>query len=79
METRKEWEGNIINHPALMNAIWEFFPQYAMHLNGKTDTNLNLFVSMLLNRSDFEVFPKPDENRRVYMFPEAETDFLLLE
>ena len=34
METRQDWDGTVIHVPALMNALWEFAPEYAMHRNG---------------------------------------------
>ena len=75
METRKEWEGTVISLPALMNAIWENIPTYAMRLNGqpKPITSIEILEEMGL-----EMMPQTDGRRIIGMFPDAGTDFLLL-
>lgn len=52
LQTRRKWEGTVIDGRALMNAVWEYLPAYAMRLKGQNV---------------------------IGMFPEAGTDFLLLE
>lgn len=61
---RPIWEGGYINVPALMNALWEYAPEYAMHRNGGRPTM---------------AAPQPDGKHIIGMFPDAGTDFLLLE
>lgn len=77
MEARREWDGTVIDRPALMNAIWEFMPQYAMRLNGQTDVEFETIASRFWENSGIEPFPKPNSARMICMFPNAGTDFLL--
>ena len=58
---RPLWEGIYIHVPALMNALWEFAPEYAMHLNG--------------GQPDMDA-PQPDGRRVIGMYPGEGTDFL---
>lgn len=78
METRRAWEGTVIDRPALMNAIWEFMPQYAMHLNGQEDAACTAIDAGFLESTRIDPFPEPHRDRMVYMYPDAGTDFLLL-
>ena len=78
METRKEWEGTVIDTPALMNAIWTFMPQYAMRLNGGQTVEFESPASAFWESSGIEPFPEPRGERMIPMFPDAGTDFLLL-
>lgn len=75
METREEWDGTVISRPALMNAIWENMPEYAMRLNGQSTpkTKIAFWEDMGL-----EMMPQTDGRHIIGMFPEAGTDFLLL-
>lgn len=57
METRSEWDGTIISHPALMNAIWAFMPTYAMHLNGKRIPSSRLRFPVSCKDPVWKLFP----------------------
>lgn len=72
METRGKWDGTVINRPALMNAIWENAPVYAMSLNGQTPPGRSPKLSG-------EILPRSDGKRVIAMFPQEGTDFLLLQ
>ena len=78
METRKEWDGTVIDRPALMNAVWKFMPEYAMQLNGQENARLKGDVDEFWQRTGIKPFPEPHRDRIVYMYPETGTDFLLL-
>lgn len=79
MATRPEWDGTIIHRPALMNALWEYAPKYAMHLNGGTVQVLEDKLARFLGKAGQEAIPQPDGKHVIGMFPDAGTDFLLLE
>ena len=78
METRRKWDGTVIYRPALMNAIWECLPQYALHAIGKKDPKFEAAIASLMPSSNMKALPTPDREHMVYMYPEAGTDFLLL-
>ena len=72
METRKEWDGTVIKRPALMNAIWAFQPEYALHLNGRKGN------TKIPGENGMEAMPEPNKKAVAGIFPGAGTDFLLL-
>lgn len=72
METRGKWDGTVINRPALMNAIWENAPLYAMSLNGQMPPGRSRKLSG-------EILPRSDGKRVIALFPQEGTDFLLLQ
>lgn len=78
METREEWDGTVIHSPALMNAIWECMPKYALHVNGEKDPEFEAEVAALMVESGLKALPGPDGKHIIGMYPEAGTDFLLL-
>jgi len=77
METRKEWDGTVIRGPALMNAIWECLPGYAMHVNGEKVPEFETEVTALMPESGLKALPEPCGGRMIYMYPDAGTDFLM--
>ena len=77
METRRDWEGTVIDRPALMNAIWAFQPVYALHLNGHRSQELDAALAQLLKENGVEAMPGPGGDV-IGIFPDAGTDFLLL-
>lgn len=79
MAARPEWDGTIIDRPALMNALWEYAPKYAMHLNSGTVQVLEDKLARFLGKAGQEATPQPDGKHVIGMFPDAGTDFLLLE
>ena len=78
MERRREWDGTVIDSHALMNAIWECLPQYAMHMDGEKNQEFEAAVSVLMAEAGINALPEPHGDRMVYMYPEAGTEFLLL-
>lgn len=79
METRKEWDGTVIHRPALMNALWEYAPQYTRCLNGGKGQALDNRARQILEAADLEILPQPVASELIGMFPNVGTDFLLLE
>lgn len=79
LAVHKDWEGTVLRPRALMNALWEYAPAYAMHLNGGgMDPPLAVFAGALRAEAGLAM-PGPDGKRVVAMFPGEGTDFLLLE
>ena len=78
METRRKWEGTVIDRSALMNAIWKYAPVYAMHLNGQHPPGLNTACINFLEESGCEVMPQSNGKDVFGMFPDAGMDYLLL-
>lgn len=79
MMTRQKWDGTVIDVPALMNALWKYAPKYAVHLNGGKTQVLDDKLAKLLGKAGQEAIPQPDGKHMIGMFPDAGTDFLLLE
>jgi len=77
METRKEWDGAVIRSPALMNAVWECLPEYAMHVNGEVNPAFEAEVAALMPEPGRPPLPEPCGGRMICMFPDAGTDFLI--
>lgn len=78
LATHEEWRGTVIRPRALMNALWEYTPAYAMYLNGGMDPPLAIFSEVL--RAEMGcAMPEPDGKHVAAMFPGEGTDFLLLE
>ena len=78
MMTRQEWDGTVIHRPALMNALWEYAPKYAMHLNGGSGQAMDDSILQSLENAHLEIIPPPDGKHIIGMFPGEGTDFLLL-
>lgn len=78
MKLRGEWEGTVIDCHALMNAIWECLPQYALHVNGERNPEFESAIAALMPEIGPNALPEPHGDRMVYMYPEAGTEFLLL-
>jgi len=77
METRGEWDGTVIRCPALMNAIWECMPEYAMHVNGEMTPQMAAEAAALMPEPGRKALPEPCGERMIYMYPDAGTDFLM--
>ena len=78
MQTRREWEGTVICSPALMNAIWEYVPAYAMSMNGQKLPESKFVLLDLLEDMGLGIMPQPDEKQVIGMFPDAGLEFMLL-
>lgn len=78
METRRKWDGTVICRPALMNALWQYAPEYTMHLNRVKNEARDAGIVQFLGQAGLEAIPQPEGKGIVGMFPDAGTDFLLL-
>lgn len=78
METRKEWEGTLVNKPALMNAIWQYLPKYALMKNNQEQIGKKDLVSRVMAELGVELEKEPPSpERMICIYPDAGTDFLL--
>lgn len=79
METRKQWEGTLIDRPALMNAIWEYLPRYALIKNGQEQMGINNLLALLMTEFHIDdIEPQIAYSRMICMYPGKGTDFLKL-
>lgn len=77
MERRQEWDGTVIHRPALMNALWEYAPEYALRLSGGK-TGLRDGIGRFPDGARPDCRPQSDGKRLVGMFPGVGTDYILL-
>jgi len=77
MAVRKEWDGTLIRSPALMNAIWDCLPEYALYMNGETDSVFKEEVLALMPEPGVKPLPDPSRDRMICMFPDEGTEFLM--
>ena len=67
-----EWKDSpMFDLPALMNAIWAYFPDYAVSYNAMEQNGANS-LSIILQNAELKVRPE----KMISMTPEAGTDFL---
>lgn len=78
METRRRWDGTVIRRPALMNALWQYAPEYTMRLNGVKNQVLDDGIVQILGQAGLGIIPQPEGKDIIGMFPDIGTDFLLL-
>ena len=78
METRKEWEGTLVEKPALMNAIWAYLPDYALTKNGQEQTGKNDLISQLMREFGMDIEHRPSLEKMIAIYPDAGIDFLHL-
>ncbi len=77
LRVRKGWAGSeCINRSALMNAIWNSFPEYAMAHNLGEQSGSNDFVGQLMNELDLGVNLKGSTENLIAMSPQNGTDFI---
>lgn len=77
METRPQWEGTLVDKPALMNAIWKNIPKYALIKNGQApETKERLDIL----DTEYRIKPMSEttEKQIIGMYPDKGTDFLKL-
>ena len=78
MRGRSEWEGTVIDKPALMNAIWRIAPEYAAWMNCHEQSGKNDLFYALLAEAGADVEPNISMDNMISIFPDAGKDFLLL-
>ncbi len=78
LRKRSEWEGTVLDRPALMNAIWDAVPEYAAWMNSQEQSGKNNLLSALLAEAGVEVEPHISMDEMITIFPDAGSDFLLL-
>lgn len=78
MKVRRQWESNIVDRTALMNAIWKYFPEYATIYNTQVQQGLQDTAGLLLNAVDMQVELEPDMDDVISISPQAGIDFLHL-
>ena len=77
LQTRPEWvEAGRVDLPALMNAILEYRPEYAVSHNLYEQSGLNDAMAMLLRAMGVDVEPEGFVERMIALTPGAGTDFL---
>lgn len=76
MRTRQAWDGTLIDRQALMNAIWEYLPQYALAQNRREQLGQNSLAAIFLAEFGIEIEPKALKKELIAIFPDKGTDFL---
>ena len=79
MRTRSEWNGTLLDKPALMNAIWNVLPEYALLTIRQEQAGQNDFISLLLQELGVEAEPNISLDHMICISPDASKDFLLFE
>ena len=65
-----------LNYAAIMNAVWERFPEFAAARNIHEQSGDNDVSAKLLKLTGIEIEPKLHPENMVYLTPEAGTDYL---
>jgi len=79
VQVRKEWiEAGMVDRPALMNAIWQFHPDYAASHNINEQHGLNDGLGLLLKALGHEVELNGSTDNMISIALNAGTDFLRL-
>jgi len=77
LRVRKGWAGpNHINVAALMNAIWNDFPEYAMAHNLREQSGNHDLLGQLMNELGIEVELNGSPENMIAMAPPDSTDFI---
>ena len=77
LRCRPEWlSGGRVDLPALMNAILEYWPEYALSHNFYEQSGLNDGAGLLLRALGIEAELDGSEDRMIALTPGAGTDFL---
>ena len=75
LQTRPEWEGSVIDKPALMNAIWAELPEYAVLMNRQEQMRRDELAALLW--SDAEWGSQASPGRMICISPDAGKDYCL--
>lgn len=73
----EEWNTDgLIDYPALMNAVWQSFPDYAAVTNSREQAGANDVAGMLLRDLGMEAEPRICSERLISITPGIGTHFL---
>ena len=79
LKTRPHWiSSGMVDKAALMNAIWERYPEYAMSYNAHEMTGQHDGLSELLNKLGVPAATNIDTTSLISITPDAGSDFLHL-
>lgn len=78
MKLRHEWEQKIIDKAALMNTIWQRFPQYAAVYNAQVQQGLQDTMGLLFNAVGVEMDLNSNMDDMISISPHAGSEFLHL-
>ena len=76
LQTYSEWDWSMINRPALMNAAWEKFPEYAAAYNLQEQQGSHDFFGILMQMLGEERELHGSPENMIALTPEAGTKFL---
>lgn len=77
LKARREWEtSRLIDKAALMNAIWEKAPAYALAYNGMEQTGMNDIPGTIAGSLGIEIEQRPRTEHMIRLTPGAGTAFL---
>lgn len=76
MKLRKKWESGMVDKAALMNAIWQSFPEYAAVYNAQVQQGLHDATGLLLNAVGIETELNPITDDTISISPQAGVAFL---
>lgn len=76
MQVHGEWDWSMINRPALMNAAWEKFPEYAAAYNLQEQRGSHDFLGILMQMLGEEQELHGSPENMITLTPEAGTKFL---
>ena len=77
MQTRRAWEGVLIDRPALMNAIWSFRPDYAVLSNRLEQSGWKNFLARILDEFGIETDRELSLEHIIPICPDAGSEYLL--
>lgn len=77
LQLRRAWENlGCINGPALMNAVWKDFPEYAATHNLREQSGANDFLGRMLKELGADVDLNGSAKYMIAMSPQTDTDFI---
>ena len=71
-----QWDWSLINRPALMNAVWRSFPEYAAAYNIREQQGKNDCFGMLLLTLGIEAELRVSPENLIVLTPSVGTQFL---
>lgn len=77
MGTRRTWAGTLIDRPALMNAIWNYLPVYAVMANRLEQAGWKGYLVKLMEDFGLEADPELSMDHIISIYPDAGDKFLL--
>ncbi len=74
LQLREDWKA--VNSAALMNAVWQNFPEYAAAHNLEEQSGAHDYLGRLMNALGVEVELSGSADHIITISPEADTDFI---